>query len=312
MRILLATDGSPAAGLALDLVASVPWPDGSAIEVVEAVSLGPTFVAGPWAPIPVADTTAIEAAMRAYAQETVDAARARLERPGLDVSARVLAGRPATVIVDAVEAMQADLVVVGTRGHGRIGSMLVGSVSGEVIDQASAPVLLARRQTLSRVVLAWDGSACARVAADAVRTWPIFAGCAIHVVSVADLEIPWWSGVPVVDAGASQALYAPAAESNRQLHETYAREMAEELRAAGRDAVPEVRVGDAATEVIAAAEALDADLIVVGTRGRTGLTRLVLGSVARNVVQHAPCSVLVTRDAAVEDPACAPPRPEPA
>ena len=74
------------------------------------------------------------------------------------------------------------------------------------------------------------------------------------------------------------------------------RGMSDELRAVGLNAVPEGREGDAATEVIAAAQATNADLIVIGTHGRTGLSRLVLGSVARNVLHHATCSVLIARE----------------
>lgn len=54
-----------------------------------------------------------------------------------------------------------------------------------------------------------------------------------------------------------------------------------------------MREGDAAAEIIAAAETDNSDLIVIGSRGQTGLTRLVLGSVARAVLFHSPCSVLV-------------------
>ena len=59
-----------------------------------------------------------------------------------------------------------------------------------------------------------------------------------------------------------------------------------------------MREGDAAHQIIASARAHDAGIIVVGTRGQTGLRRLVLGSVARNVLLHAPCSVLVVREGA--------------
>lgn len=56
-----------------------------------------------------------------------------------------------------------------------------------------------------------------------------------------------------------------------------------------------VRTGDATTEITALATALDADLIVVGTHGLTGLERILLGSVAETVTRNAPCSVLTTR-----------------
>jgi nucleotide-binding universal stress UspA family protein len=70
-----------------------------------------------------------------------------------------------------------------------------------------------------------------------------------------------------------------------------------------------LRSGDAATEITRVAESLQADLIVVGTHGLTGLERLLMGSVAESVTRHAPCSVLTTRIKTVIDdvqiePAC--------
>jgi nucleotide-binding universal stress UspA family protein len=65
------------------------------------------------------------------------------------------------------------------------------------------------------------------------------------------------------------------------------------LRAAGRDASGEMRTGVAASEIIATAEAVGAGLIVMGSRGQTGLARVLLGSVARNVLHGSGASVLV-------------------
>ena len=87
-----------------------------------------------------------------------------------------------------------------------------------------------------------------------------------------------------------------AVAASRTHHDQLAREMTAELQAAGLRAEADRQEGDAATEILAAAGASDSDLIVMGTRGRTGLARLVLGSVARNVLQHATCSVLVIRE----------------
>ena len=92
-------------------------------------------------------------------------------------------------------------------------------------------------------------------------------------------------------------MYVEASEAARKEHEALADQMAARLQSAGVTAVPELREGDAATEILTAASASNADLIVIGTHGRTGLTRLILGSVARNVLQHARCSVLVVRGA---------------
>lgn len=306
MRALVATDGSPAAGVAIDLVAGVGWPSGTTIQVVEAIESPVSSFGRPWAPISMTHATSLDTRLRQAALATLEEARTRLSGPGLEVVTAVIPGRAATAIIDAAVAMPADLIVMGTRGHGRIESMLVGSVSAEVIDNAPVPVLLARERTISRVVLAWDGSSCARVAAEAVRTWPLFADCAVHVVSVADMGVPWWAGLPVMGASDATDMYIETTGEVRRIHEAYANEMAAELRAADIDATAELRTGDAATEILASARETNADIIVLGTRGRTGLTRLMLGSVARNVVHHAPCSVLVARDATADDPSCAP------
>ncbi|HEV8654675.1 MAG TPA: universal stress protein, partial [Candidatus Limnocylindria bacterium] len=74
-----------------------------------------------------------------------------------------------------------------------------------------------------------------------------------------------------------------------------ARERAAALVAAGLAATSEIREGDAAAELIAAAAEAHADCIIIGSHGRTGVTRLFLGSVARAVLFDAPCSVLIVR-----------------
>jgi nucleotide-binding universal stress UspA family protein len=56
-----------------------------------------------------------------------------------------------------------------------------------------------------------------------------------------------------------------------------------------------LREGKPADQVLAAASEWDADVIVIGTHGRSGVSRLVLGSTAESVVRHAPCPVLVIR-----------------
>jgi nucleotide-binding universal stress UspA family protein len=301
MRVLLAIDGSEPAGLAVDLVANVAWPAGTDILVAQAVETGAGLFGGPWPAIAVVQTDRIEAEIRDVADKTVHEARERLARPGLSVEAVVLLGRPATVIVDRARHMQADVVVVGSLGHGTIESMLLGSVSAEVVDRAPAPVLVARGSRIERIVLAWDGSTCATRAADLLGSWPIFAGSHVRVVSVADFEVPWWTGFPEAGSPEMMPMYLEAADASRRQHDELAQEMTVQLQASGFTAEADRPDGDAATEILAAAKASNADLIVLGTRGRTGLKRLVLGSVARNVLQHATCSVLVVREAPTDE-----------
>lgn len=294
MRVLLAVDGSKPAGLAVELVTNVVWPRDTQIVIADAVEPG-ADVYGGWPALAVVDTDRIEADFRAAAHQTVHQALEKVARPGLDVEEVVLRGRPATAIVDEARRIGATLVVVGSRGHGTIESMVLGSVSAEVIDHAPAPVLVARGTCLDRIVLAWDGSSCATHAADLLRTWPVFSGAEVRVVSVVDAGVPWWTGFPEAGSPEMMPIYIETTEASRKQHEDLARGMTEQLATSGFTADADVRAGDAATEILAAAKASRADLIVMGTRGRTGLSRLVLGSVARNVLQHARCSVLVVR-----------------
>jgi nucleotide-binding universal stress UspA family protein len=292
--VLLAVDGSAASDVAVELVEATAWPDGSTIHVLEAVETAAMMFGGPTPAAAYLDAD-FETALLTSAHATVDGVRDRLERPGIRISAAVISGRPATAIVDAAQSLEIDLVVVGSRGYGLIERMLLGSVSAEVVDHAPCPVLVTRGPTLGNVVFGWDGSPCAAEAAAILRRWPIFASSRVRVVSAADVDIPWWTGFPEVGLPERVPIYVDAANAARREHDTLARSMVDELRSSGLDASAERRDGDAASELIAVAKETDADLIVVGTRGRTGLTRLLLGSVARNVVQHAPCSVLVVR-----------------
>jgi nucleotide-binding universal stress UspA family protein len=208
-----------------------------------------------------------------------------------------MVGRPADLIVDEARRFRADLIVMGSRGRGAIASALLGSVSAEVVDRAPCPVLVARGRTLTHIVLAEDGSAVSASGADVVTDTPALRALPVTVVSVVDAPFP--STVANSDAGPSvgaaiQAYY----ESLPALREATAKiadDRAFQLTAAGISATAEVREGDAAQQLIAAAVAKGADCIVIGSHGRTGISRLVLGSVARAVLFNAPCSVLIVR-----------------
>jgi nucleotide-binding universal stress UspA family protein len=291
MRVLVATDGSPSSGIAVDLVAGIHWPAGSVIRLVEAIDAPPVPVEGPWPAISLVEREERSKALWRQAVDMLDAAGARIDRSGSEVSIEVLRGRAASAIVDAAERFGADVIVLGSRGRGTIESMILGSVSSEVVDHAAVPVLVARTRSIDPVILAWDGSSCARVAVDVIKAWRIFESACVRVVSVADIGTPWWTGF----ATGAEALVEEGAVANRRVHAEFARDVADELLSAGLDAVGECREGDPATQLILAAADDDAKLIVLGTHGRTALERLLMGSVARNVLHHARCSVLVAR-----------------
>ena len=147
MRILLATDGSRSAEAARDLVALMSWPAGTTIRIVSIAPRG-ADLATRWTP-----ETAHEPDLDRYRDPVVRThavALANAERdlglahPGARIERFLLRGRPASLIVQEARDFAADLIVVGHRGHGTIETMVLGSVSAEVVDHAPCPVLVAR------------------------------------------------------------------------------------------------------------------------------------------------------------------------
>ena len=298
MRILLAVDGSHSSDRATELVSTFPLPPESVIRVVAVQQPFVDVLAMSWASVGesgIGDETEEEQDAR-HLKEAIERAEIALKRPDLTLEGFLVRGRPASAIVDEAGAMKADLVVLGSRGHGTIATMVLGSTAAEVVDHAPCPVLVARSGTLGTVALADDGSSSARSAESVVAAWPLFADREISVVAVAEVGVP-------VAAGFTPGLYGQVLESYTRSVDEARQEVAEasqsvanRLSDAGLRATPVVLEGDPASEIVRYATERRAGTIVMGTRGRTGLARLVLGSVARNVLVHAPCSVLIVRE----------------
>ena len=297
MLILLAVDGSRPAERASELVAALPWREGGRVRIVSVAPDRADILGLPWiAPVP-PDADRLEDEVLRVHREALDAAEREIlsARDDLRIEKLLLRGRAASVIVDEAGTVHADLVVVGHRGHGPWESMLLGSVSAEVVDHAPCPVLVARDERLGPIVLADDGSPSARAAEAVLTGWPMFIGEPITVVSVAEEGFPYATAVAPLMYTDAMTGYAEATEEGERLAHAASEETAARLREAGFEAVAHVRTGDPAHQIVTVAHELDAGLIVVGTRGMTGLRRLILGSVARNILLHANCSVLVVR-----------------
>lgn len=142
-----------------------------------------------------------------------------------------------------------------------------------------------------RILLAIDGSEYSAEAAQAVASRPWPKGTAVRILSAVEPVAPpaaelWY------DAGGS--LERARQEMTSQAEQLTAG-VAETLRDGGVTAETVVRHGDPRSLIVDEAKEWDADLIVVGSHGYTGLARWLLGSVAQSVVSHAPCSVEVVR-----------------
>ncbi|MBR8638854.1 universal stress protein [Streptomyces tuirus] len=214
---------------------------------------------------------------------------ARSAFPGLTVSGELPFGDPASTLVE--RSAEASLLVLGHRGRGGFPRLALGSVSLQVATHSRSPVLVTRPGTQSgpprgRVVAGADVVQYAPEAVEFAFAEAEHRSAHLHLVHALHRPalLPWPGSVTVAE---------------RELHETEdaTRNLLEERIAPLRLRHPQVPVGlhiewaPPATHLTELSE--DADLLVVGSRGRTGLRRLLLGSVSGEVLHTAHCPVAV-------------------
>jgi nucleotide-binding universal stress UspA family protein len=164
-----------------------------------------------------------------------------------------------------------DLLVVGPRGRGLMKALHVGSTAEWLLHHPPSPLVVARVPgAVRRVLVATDGSAHARRAADAFATLPWAAETEVLALAVAD-------GRTAVDRGPVDGVI-------------------EALSPAGVTPSVLTASGSPTHAILGAIEQHGVDLVVLGTKGLTGLRRLRLGSTAGAVARTAPCSTLLASD----------------
>jgi len=189
-------------------------------------------------------------------------------------------------ISDLAAAENCDLIVMGRRGLSRLERSLVGSVTARVIGYSQRDVLVVPSDThvgFQRVLVATDGSKQCRTAVERAIDFSRSYGGEMSVVSIVDVPAEFYAEAPqVVEDLARKAL-------------GYVEEVKKQAEASGVKAETFVREGEAYQAIIDLAKARDVNIIVMGSHGRTGLKRLLMGSVAEKVIGYAPCPVLVTK-----------------
>jgi nucleotide-binding universal stress UspA family protein len=216
------------------------------------------------------------------------------EKLGLEASdVVVVRGDAHQEIVRAAENREARYVVVGTHGRTGITRMVLGSVAERVARHAPCSVLVARPvSTTGVVVAASDLSEPSLPAIEEGAAAAKRSGARLVVVSV----LEWGSAMPMPAVGMFGALPAiPPPQVQQQVRDALRTATEQAMVRAG--AVGEVRIVDGAPAagIVEVASEVGAELVVVGTKGRTGVARLALGSVAEEVIRTASTSVLVVR-----------------
>jgi nucleotide-binding universal stress UspA family protein len=229
-----------------------------------------------------------------FRQALMDAGRQAVERcrtllPAETPSIRTLCEvqHPAAFILDSAATVKADLIAVGTHDHSRVTEVFAGSVSHRVLLHATVPTLIVKGKArpVTRVLMAAEGRE------DAIRlhTWltshPFKNPVAVTILSV----VP---SLHMVNARLMVGLESWSEQSERYA-EQVVNDTARALASPHFTVSTMVRTGDPVTTVCEAGNSHD--LIVVGSHGRKGLDRFLLGSVSHGIVHQAGCSVLVIR-----------------
>jgi nucleotide-binding universal stress UspA family protein len=293
-KILLATDGSEEAELAARTAADLAEKTDSELHVVHVFGIAPV---GPPVYPNATDLQSEEYEAEAEERQRISEQRARevldaeVEKlrsaGGMVAQAHLIEGRVAPEVVALAEETGAGLIVMGSRGRGGIRRALMGSVSDSVVRHAHCPTLVVREEPLTfptKVLLATDGSEEAKLAATAAAELAGGTGSELHVVTVGPF-------VPTVLAATEEEPARLAREARRTLDEQVG-----QIEAAGEKvAQAHLRLGGAAEEIVALAEDVGAGLIAMGSRGRGGIRRALMGSVSERVVRHAHCAVMIVR-----------------
>jgi nucleotide-binding universal stress UspA family protein len=220
---------------------------------------------------------------------------ATVDTAGLDlVQASVEAASPDEGILAYAERVDADLIVMGTQGRRGLDHLVLGSVAEAVVRRAHCPVL-----TVGPTAERPEGSARRILVPTDFSDASYFA--LAHGLALARLHGAELALLHVVEAYAETSLgtevYGWGDNAPRRVDEAQAAlvDLVDDL---GAFDVPIERyavMGLPAPGVLGATEHLAPDLVVMGTHGRTGVRRLLMGSVAEKIVQFAPCPVFVVK-----------------
>ena len=281
MKLLIAVDSAISTEVLVDAVGIRPWPDGTTAHVLSVVAdmdVPPEV----WREEGYGKG-AVRREMETRGEQITPVAK-RLEEIGIPAEVVVARGDARHLIPFYARKWSSDLVFVRAHVRKDLTHWMVGSVARAVVTSAPCTVQIVRdveedhAHTLDsarRVLLATDGSETALRAAEALvrRPWP--EGSEFRIVTV---EEPW-SIRPTSVTG--------NIESVEQV-----------LASAGLKATAAVLSGNPKEVILEEAKKWNADLIVVGSHGRRGFKRFLLGSVSEAVAMNAHCSVVVVRGAA--------------
>ena len=284
MRTLLAVDGSDNANEAVRLL--------QYLSTDHLVVLHAMNVPRPAYPMMIPEVSAelyhdVERSMRADAERLLDRTVSLLPFHTGPVKKVIEVGSPADVILTTVEQEKIELIVMGARGVGPIKERLFGSVSHRILTGAPCGKLIVSRpaKTIQKILLPLRSASDTKDAIRFLELHPFRQPVELSLLSVLSPIHPNWG------------LGALAAESlqgrERQNAQLFLESTAKQLNRIGYSVRTDVLIGTPTEAILEQAQGQRVDLILMGSRGRHGVVRLMLGSVSHAVLHSAPCPILV-------------------
>ncbi len=233
--------------------------------------------------LPTEDTAAMEEGVRrvfAHLGDELGSSHVR------DVDVLVRTGESADAIAECAASWAADLVVIGRPGHpaGAIGRVFTPGVVDQVVRRAPCAVLVSRPGPQTNKIL---------VGISDDQPGPVLEAALYEQRNRgSDVVVVQWIQPMIATVAIPEAPIPVPLESEMVAVADPIRTLCREL---GLDAEVRVLPGDAGLGLCELATELGVDMIIVGTHGRSGLSRVLFGSVAERVADEAPCSVMVVR-----------------
>lgn len=287
-KILCPIDFSPGSQQAMRTAIRIANEDGAELVLFHSWHIPAMAFVGDAAFPPLLSENLAEDARRGLDDAEREATLAGAKR----VTTKLAHGLPWEQIVEVLEREPFDLAVIGTHGRTGLSRILLGSVAEKVVRHAPCSVLAVHPhdepRPYSHVLCPVDFTPSSRHALDLATSLVRPGGAGITLLHV--LEIPVAYSGPITIADFARDLDGRAA---RELDRWAA-------RAREQVTVPvetQTRVGYAGAQALSEIDGdRTVDLVVVGSHGRTGIKRALLGSVAEKIVRHAKCPVLVARE----------------
>lgn len=277
-KILVAVDGSDSSKNALRQACKIARDDESWITVLTTIPLFEDQF----------DTLNMKEKVSRTLREEGDRVLARMKKIAEEEDTCIISmlkeGNAFEMILDTAEEDNFDLIVVGRRGMSRIERTLMGSVSASVIAHSKKDILVVPRETIlewKNILLPTDGSRYSNAAVDKAIELAANYNSTITAVSVVDVTDEFSSEAP---------------EAVKELMQN-AKQFVEEVRkrAGGINISTLVKEGETYEVIINLARELMSGIIVMGSHGRTGIKRFLMGNITEKVIGYAGCPVLIVK-----------------